>query len=67
MQQYYDSQGNAGTIFNNPQSSMSQFYFMGPSGMMLDSGTIFSPPRAMPAVPQPTPQMYVLEVNLTVR
>jgi hypothetical protein len=57
IQQYYDSRGNTGTIFNNPQSGMSQYYFMGPRGMMQDSGTIFSPPKAMPPVPQPAPQI----------
>jgi hypothetical protein len=57
MQQYYDSKGNTGTIFNNPQSGISQYYFMGPNGMMQESGTIFSPPRAMPPVPQPAPQI----------
>jgi hypothetical protein len=57
IQQYYDSKGNTGTIFNNPQSGISQYYFNGPNGMMQDSGTIFSPPRAMPSVPQPVPQL----------
>jgi hypothetical protein len=57
IQQYYDSQGNTGTIFNNPQLGISQYYFMGPNGMMQESGTIFSTPRAMPPVPQPAPQI----------
>jgi hypothetical protein len=57
IQQYYDSHGNTGTIFNNPQSGISQYYFMGPNGMMQDSGMIFSTPKPMPPVPRPAPQL----------
>jgi hypothetical protein len=56
-QQDYDSRGNTGIMFNNPQSGISHYYFMGPRGMMQETGTLFSSPSAMPPIPPPTPHV----------
>ena len=57
-QQYVESRGNTGAIFNNPESSISQSYFNEPNGVM-QNRTIFDAPMGNTpmGMPQAAPDL----------
>lgn len=61
IQHYSESRGNIGTMFNNPESGISQSHFNEPNRMMQDRGTIFYAPMGNTpmGMPQAAPQIMI--------